>query len=111
MIFTSRYAIADFVRACAASSRPRERGHRDALLRFAAHLEALTDRDPRPDRLIAIAGGGERYAPNATVRNAVVRSVRPGVDPQAVLEQLIVFATADSLARLRDRYVRGEISP
>jgi hypothetical protein len=39
-----------------------------------------------------------------------VRSLRRGVDPAAVLEALLILATADSLARLRDRYVRGELA-
>jgi hypothetical protein len=36
--------------------------------------------------------------------------MRRGADPAAALEALLLLATADSLARLRDRYVRGEVA-
>ena len=110
MISTARYAVADFVRACAASPGRRGRVDRVALVRFATYLEALPEDDRRPDALLSIAGGRTPYEPGAAVRAAIVRSLRRGADPAGVLEALLVFATADSLARVRDRYVRGEIA-
>ena len=110
MFSSARYAVADFVRGCAASPGRRGRVDREALIRFAAYLEALPADDRRPDVLLSIAGGRTPYEPGRVVRTAIVGSLRRGADPGAVLEALLVFATADSLARLRDRYVRGEIS-
>ena len=110
MVSGARFEVADFVRSCASSSSRRERADRTALVRFAAYLEGLPENDRRPDVLFAIAGGHAPYRPGPAVRNAVVRSLRRGVDPTAVLEALIVFASAESLAQLRDRYIRGEVS-
>jgi hypothetical protein len=80
------------------------------LVRFATYLEALPEDDRRPEVLLSIAGGRTPYEPGAAVGAAIVSSLRRGADPAEVLEALLVFATADSLARLRDRYVRGEIA-
>src|SRR5918997_5701073 len=91
VISSARYAVADFVRDCAASPGRRGRVDREALIRFAAYLEALPEDDRRADVLVSIAGGRTPYQPGRVVRTAIVGSLRRGADPASVLEALLVF--------------------